>query len=83
MALIGFERGIARAYTDAYGLSITKLRRSREARLAYHVADYRSRVGLPWQPVDAAALRDDRELAILPVRDDEDWRQPELAAMGC
>ncbi|MEI7642967.1 MAG: hypothetical protein WCJ55_01540 [Chloroflexales bacterium] len=83
MALIGFERGIARAYTDAYGLSISKLRRSREARLAYHVADYRSRVGLPWQPVDAAALRDDRELAILPVRDDEDWRQPELAVMGC
>lgn len=30
LALIGFEHGIGRAYTDAYGLSVAKLRRSRE-----------------------------------------------------
>jgi hypothetical protein len=81
MALIGFERGISRAYTDAYGLSIAKLRRSREARLVYHLADYRARVGLPWQRVDEAVLLDDREAPALSVLDQECWQQPALAAL--
>lgn len=79
LALIGFDQGIGRAYTDAYGFSVAKLRRSREARLVYHVADYRARVGLPWQPVDAAALLDDRELALIPAADLEHWDQVALA----
>lgn len=79
LALIGFDQGIGRAYTDAYGLSIAKLRRSREARLVYHVADYRARVGLPWQRVDAEALLDDRELALIPAADLEHWDQVALA----
>ena len=79
LALIGFDQGIGRAYTDAYGLSVAKLRRSREARLVYHVADYRARVGLPWQRVDAEALLDDRELALIPAADLEHWDQVALA----
>jgi hypothetical protein len=88
LALIGFDQGIGRAYTDAYGLSIAKLCRSREARLVYHVADYRARVGLSWQRVDAEALLDDRELALIPVADGacagakrylEHWDQVALA----
>lgn len=79
LALIGFDQGIGRAYTDAYGLSVAKLRCSREARLVYHVADYRVRVGLPWQRVDAEALLDDRELALIPAADPEHWDQVALA----
>jgi hypothetical protein len=43
------------------------------------VADYRVRVGLPWQRVDAEALLDDRELALIPAADPEHWDQVALA----
>jgi hypothetical protein len=80
MALIGFERGIGAAYTADYGISIAALRRSRSARLAYHLIRYRAQVGLPWQPVDEALLHEDREVAALPELADERWEQPELPA---
>jgi hypothetical protein len=60
MAQIGFDRGIGKNYTNAYGLSVAKLRRSRAARLAYHLCDYRARVGLPWQEVRDDQVDDDR-----------------------
>jgi hypothetical protein len=81
MAQKGFERGIGLAYTNAYGLSIACLRGSREARLAYHICDYRARTGLSWQRVDEAALLDDRELPSAPAPEDL-WEQPELAAIA-
>lgn len=73
LALVGFEKGIGTAYTDAFGLSVAKLRRSREARLAYHLAAYRSRVALPWQRIDEAALLDDREIALPLAPEPEPW----------
>ncbi|WP_129676609.1 hypothetical protein [Candidatus Chloroploca sp. Khr17] len=80
MAMIGFARGIGTAYTADYGISIAALRRSRSARLAYHLIRYRAQVGLPWNPIDEALLHADREVAALPERADESWEQPELPA---
>lgn len=80
LAMTGFDHGIARSYCAAYGLSIAKLRRSREARLAYHLAAYRARVQLPWQRVDEAALLDDREVVAWSPHEDERWEQQDLMA---
>jgi len=78
MAQIGFDLGIGRRYTDAYGLSVKKLRGSRAARLAYHLCDYRARVGLSWQHVRDDQIDDDRPRAAAtePIR--TDWEQPAL-----
>jgi len=78
MAQIGFDRGIGKRYTDAYGLSVAKLRRSRAARLAYHLCDYRARVGLPWQQVRDDQIADDRPHAAAPGSMGTGWQQPAL-----
>lgn len=81
MAQKGFAGGIGARYTDAFGLSVARLRCSREARLAYHLCDYQARLGLPWQRVNEDALLDDRELPPPPVPD-ESWEQPALVALA-
>jgi hypothetical protein len=80
LAATGFDHAIARSYCEAYGVSVAKLRRSREARLAYHLIDYRARVGLAWQCVNESALLDDRERRIGAFVTDACWDQPELLA---
>lgn len=57
-ASFGWEK-IAPSYTDAFGLTPDKLKRSRDARLVYWIAWVRAAVGLAWQAVDEALLRDD------------------------
>lgn len=78
MAMIGFARGIGTAYTADYGISIAALRRSRSARLAYHLIRYRAQVGLPWNPIDEALLHADRTITTLPDLTDGHWEQPEF-----
>ncbi|MEN9938342.1 MAG: hypothetical protein RLZZ387_4921 [Chloroflexota bacterium] len=81
LATTGFDHAIARSYCPDYVLSIAKLRRSREARLAYHLIAYRARVGLPWQHVDEALLLDDREVLSPPLTEEALWEQQVLAAL--
>ncbi|NNJ12117.1 hypothetical protein EKD04_017440 [Chloroflexales bacterium ZM16-3] len=57
-AAFGWQN-IAPNYSPQYGLSPAKLKRSREARLAFFLMQLRDRVCLPWTPTDEALLRDD------------------------
>jgi hypothetical protein len=63
LASIGGWAAVQRYYRPEFGLSLAKLRTSREARLALFLIYYRSLASLPWQPVDEHLLRDDGECA--------------------
>lgn len=59
LASLGGWDAVRRYYEPAFGLSLAKLARSREARLALFLMRYQQVAGQPWQPVDEALLRDD------------------------
>ena len=59
MAGVAGSRRIAMRYTPIYGIAIEQLQRSRAARLAYYLADYRCVLGLPWKCPDEALFVDD------------------------
>jgi hypothetical protein len=59
LAGIGGWDAVRRYNDPAFGLSLAKLRRSREARLALFLGVYQRIAGQPWQPIDEALLRDD------------------------
>lgn len=59
LASVGGWEAVRRYYDPAFGLSLTKLRRSREARVALFLMHYRQNAGQPWQPIDESLLRDD------------------------
>jgi hypothetical protein len=61
LASIGGWAAVQRYYRPEFGLSLGKLRTSREARLALFLIYYRSLASLPWRPVDEHLLRDDGE----------------------
>lgn len=61
LASIGGWDAVRRYYRPEFGLSLAKLRTSREARLALFLMRYRQVAGVPVQPFDEHLLRDDGE----------------------
>lgn len=61
LASIGGWAAVRRYYRPEFGLSLAKLRTSREARLALFLMRYRQIAGAPVPPIDEAQLRDDGE----------------------
>lgn len=59
LASVGGWDAVCRYYDPAFGLSLAKLRRSREARLALFLMRYRQIAGAQVQPFDEALLHDD------------------------
>lgn len=59
LASLGGWDSVRRYYDPAFGLSLAKLRRSREGRLALFLMRYRQIASQAWQPIDEALLRDD------------------------
>jgi hypothetical protein len=59
LASLGGWDAVRRYYDPDFGLSLAKLRKSREARLALFLLHYKQIAGQLWQPVDETLLRDD------------------------
>lgn len=59
LASVGGWGAVCRYYDPAFGLSLAKLRQSREARLALFLMRYRQITGALVQPIDEALLHDD------------------------
>lgn len=59
LAAIGGWAAVERYFDPAFGISLAKLRVSREARLALFLLHYRRMAGQPWHAIDETLLHDD------------------------